>query len=59
MRGETTPVLDVCGGCRRCTDVCGVFPSLFELLDDGRIGGDPGEMTPAEQDRIVDGCVQS
>lgn len=57
MRAESTRVFDACGGCRLCTDLCGVFPSLFELLDDDRVAGDAGEMTPAEQDRVVDACV--
>lgn len=59
-RGELTRVFDICGGCRQCVDLCGVFPTLFELL--GRLDGtadegDAGRLTPAEQDRVVDECV--
>lgn len=56
MRAESTRVFDVCAGCRLCTDLCEVFPALFELLDT-RVGGDAGELTPVEQDRVVDACV--
>ena len=56
-RAELTRVFDVCGGCRRCVDRCPSFPTLFELID--RHGDrDAGRLTPAEQDRVVDGCFQ-
>ncbi len=57
VRGELTRVFAVCDGCRRCVDLCSSFPTLFELLDrhDDR---DPGRLTPAEQDRVVDRCHQ-
>jgi glycerol-3-phosphate dehydrogenase subunit C len=57
IRNELTRVFDVCGSCRRCIDLCGAFPSLFEILD-RRGGDDAGLMTPAEQDRVVDACFQ-
>lgn len=47
-------IADTCGGCRRCTDLCSVFPTLFDLLE----GRDAGAMTPAEQDAAADGCLQ-
>lgn len=54
-RIEMSRVFDVCGGCRRCTDACPSFDDLFASLD--RLGGqDAGMMTPAEQDRVVEGC---
>lgn len=57
VRAELTRGFDVCRGCRRCVDLCGAFPTLFELVDrfDDR---DPGRMTPAEQDRVVAQCHQ-
>lgn len=57
VRDEITRVFDVCMGCRRCVDLCGVFPSLFDLLD-GQGSTDAGDLSPADQDRIVDACVQ-
>ena len=55
MRDEMSRVFDVCHGCRRCVDLCGVFPTLFDLLD-RRAEGDAGRMTPAQQDHVVDQC---
>jgi len=57
VRAELTRVFDICNGCRRCVDLCSVFPTLFELLD--RLGDhDAGRLTPAQQDRVADECVQ-
>ncbi len=54
-RLEMSRVFDVCGECRKCTDMCPSFGTLFESLD--RLGGqDAGMMTPDEQDRVVDDC---
>lgn len=66
VRTETARVFDVCGGCRQCVSLCGVFPGLFELLDrTGRSVGigpvaklDAGMMTPAEQDVVAGECSQ-
>ena len=51
VRDELTRVYDVCQGCRRCTELCGSFPTLFELIDrhDDR---DAGRLTPFEQDSV-------
>jgi glycerol-3-phosphate dehydrogenase subunit C len=54
-RREMARVFDLCNGCRRCTDLCGVFPSLFERLDD-LSGAGADQMTPAEQDAIAEQC---
>ncbi len=56
VRNELSRVFDVCDGCRRCTELCGVFPTLFELLEQ-RGDGDAGRLTPAEQDSIIDQCL--
>ena len=55
MRDEATRVFDHCAHCRRCVDLCGVFPSLFSLID---ADGEAGDLTPAEQDRVTDLCHQ-
>jgi Fe-S oxidoreductase len=57
VRLELARVHDVCSGCRRCVDLCGAFPALFELVDrfDDR---DAGRLTPAEQDEVGDHCFQ-
>jgi glycerol-3-phosphate dehydrogenase subunit C len=55
VRGELTRAFELCVGCRRCTSLCGVFPTLFGLVD--RIADhDPGRLTPSEQDAVLDGC---
>jgi Fe-S oxidoreductase len=57
VRSELARVNDVCSGCRRCIDLCGVFPTLFDLIErfDDR---DAARLTPAEQDHVVDRCFQ-
>ena len=57
VRAEMTRQFDVCQSCRRCTDLCGSFPTLFDMLDrhDDR---DAGRLTPAQQDAIADLCFQ-
>jgi Fe-S oxidoreductase len=57
VRNELSRVFAVCDGCRRCVDLCEPFPTLVALLD--RVTDrDPGRLTPAEQDRVLDGCIQ-
>jgi glycerol-3-phosphate dehydrogenase subunit C len=57
VRNELTRVFDICHGCRRCVGLCASFPTLFEMID--RVEDhDAGRLTPAEQDRVVDECVQ-
>ena len=55
VRGELSRVFEICHGCQQCVTLCTSFPTLFEMIDrhDDR---DPGRMTPAEQDQVVDEC---
>jgi Fe-S oxidoreductase len=57
VRDELTRVYDVCQGCRRCTELCGAFPTLFELID-AHDDHDAGRLTPFEQDLVVEQCFQ-
>lgn len=57
VRGELTRAFSICTGCRACAERCPAFPTLFELLDRLR-EPDPGLLTPAEQDAVVDACFQ-
>ena len=56
VRGELSRVFDVCGGCRRCVDLCSSFPTLFEMLDEHE-EVDAGRLTPAQQEEVVDACT--
>lgn len=57
VRLELARVFDVCNGCRQCIDLCGAFPTLFDIVG-GRGGGEAGRMTPVQQDHVVDQCFQ-
>jgi Fe-S oxidoreductase len=35
---EMERIFDICHGCRRCVSLCGTFPSLFDLIDEGKTG---------------------
>jgi glycerol-3-phosphate dehydrogenase subunit C len=52
---ELGRVFDICHGCRRCVSLCGAFPTLFDLIDNGPTGeldGVPKEKYGA----VVDQC---
>ncbi len=55
VRQELTRVFDVCTGCRACLPLCGVFPTLVELVE-RHPDREAGRLTPAQQDRVVDQC---
>jgi len=57
VRREMARVFDVCRECRNCVSLCSVFPTLIEIIEQ-RDDHDASMMTPAAQDRIVDGCFQ-
>jgi len=35
---EMERIFDICHGCRRCVSLCGSFPTLFDLIDEGKTG---------------------
>ncbi|MEO7405329.1 MAG: Fe-S oxidoreductase, partial [Burkholderiales bacterium] len=35
---EMERVFDICHGCRRCVSLCTSFPTLFDLIDEGKTG---------------------
>lgn len=52
---EMDRVFDICHGCRRCVNLCTAFPSLFDLIDDGKTG----ELDGVEKQdfwQVVDRC---
>jgi len=52
-RIELSRSFDVCNGCRQCIERCGVFPTLFNMLE-GREGA--GDLAPIEQDEVIASC---
>ncbi len=52
---ELERVFDICHGCRRCVSLCGSFPTLFDLVDNGKTGEVDG--VPKERFKeVVDQC---
>ena len=56
-RHELVRVYDVCHGCRLCLELCPSFPTLFSYID-VHDDQDAGQMTPAQQDHVIDECFQ-
>ncbi|MBK7660888.1 MAG: Fe-S oxidoreductase [Betaproteobacteria bacterium] len=52
---EMERVFDICHGCRRCVSLCGSFPRLFDLVDEGPSGEVDGVPKEKYWD-VVDQC---
>lgn len=52
---ELERVFDICHGCRRCVSLCGSFPVLFDLIDDGPTGEVDG-VAKSDFHKVVDQC---
>ena len=52
---ETERVFEICHGCRRCVSLCGAFPTLFDLVDNGPTGEVDGVPKEKYKD-VVDQC---
>jgi len=52
---ELERVFDVCHGCRRCVNLCGSFPTLFDLID-GTPNGELEQVNKADYQTVVDQC---
>ncbi len=55
LLAEMERVFDICHGCRRCISLCGSFPRLFDLVDEG----DTGEVDAVPKEKyweVVDQC---
>jgi Fe-S oxidoreductase len=57
LDGEVTRAFEICHGCRMCFKYCDSFPTLFQLLDKS-YEGDVHRLTPADVERVMDGCFQ-
>jgi Fe-S oxidoreductase len=52
---EAERIFDICHGCRRCVSLCGAFPTLFDLIDEG----ESGEVDAVDKKaywKVVDQC---
>ncbi len=55
LEAEMERVFDLCHGCRRCVNLCGSFPALFDLMyatEDGEVAG----VAKADYQQVVDQC---
>jgi len=55
LHKELERVFDICHGCRRCVSLCGAFPTLFDLVDNGPTGEVDG-VPKAKYKDVVDQC---
>ena len=52
---ELERIFDICHGCRRCVSLCNAFPTLFDLIDQGKTGELDG-VAKADFGKVVDQC---
>ncbi len=52
---EMERIFDICHGCRRCVSLCGSFPTLFDLIDDGE-SGELDSVNKKDFWKVVDQC---
>jgi glycerol-3-phosphate dehydrogenase subunit C len=52
---EMERVFDICHGCRRCVSLCTSFPTLFDLVDEGKSGEIDG-VEKKDYWKVVDQC---
>jgi Fe-S oxidoreductase len=55
LEKEMERVFDICHGCRRCVSLCASFPTLFDLVDEGKTGEIDGVAKP-DYWKVVDQC---
>ena len=54
LEAEMHRVFDICHGCRRCVSLCGSFPTLFDLIDEGKTG----ELDGMTRDQAIAGATE-
>ena len=52
---EMERIFDICHGCRRCVSLCGSFPTLFDLIDEGETG-ELDSVDKKDYWKVVDQC---
>jgi glycerol-3-phosphate dehydrogenase subunit C len=53
---ELRRVFDICHGCRRCFNLCGSFPRLFDMID-SNASGELSQVDSAKFKPVVDACT--
>src|SRR5882757_5859319 len=56
IEAEMHRVFDICHGCRRCFNLCGSFPRLFDLIDNSSTGELDG-VPVGEYRQVADACT--
>lgn len=54
---ELRRVFDICHGCRRCFNLCALFPKLFQRLDEPDIDGDVEKLTSGDIAALIPSCT--
>jgi len=52
---ELERIFEICHGCRRCVSLCHSFPTLFDLIDEGKTGELDG-VQKSDYWKVVDQC---
>ena len=55
LNHELERVFDICHGCRRCVSLCNAFPTLFDLVDEGK-SGELDSVDKKDFAKVVDQC---
>ncbi|WP_164117262.1 heterodisulfide reductase-related iron-sulfur binding cluster [Sphingorhabdus sp. Alg239-R122] len=56
LDAELRRVFDICHGCRRCFNLCGSFPKLFDLIDESP-NEEVEDLTVSDLKAVVDDCT--
>lgn len=54
---ELRRVFDICHGCRRCFNLCSLFPKLFDIMDSPEVDGDVEKLTQEHIEAIIPECT--
>ncbi len=55
LNAELERVFDICHTCRRCVNLCGAFPTLFDLVDSSKTG-ELDSVSKSDFGKVVDQC---
>src|ERR1700719_2425976 len=55
LEAELERVFSICHGCRRCVNLCGAFPTLFDLVDSAA-DGELEAVSKSDFGKVVDDC---